>query len=97
MIVEVKVMSRERNTLIEVVGEQLLVNGKKKDVDTESFLRRLFCIVASWEQSMVNLSVLDGESYSVKIDDGQNKVQYVGKNKFPSNYSKFVSLINEVL
>lgn len=97
MIVEVKVMSRERKALIEVVGEQLLVNGKKKDVDTENFLRRLFGIVASWEKSMVNLSILDGESYSVKIDDGENKVQYIGKNKFPSNYGKFVSLINEVL
>jgi len=73
-----------------------LVNEEKKEVDIEKFIMRLQIIVASWELIMVNHSILDGIWYEIDIKAGNKVRKYIGKNKFPSNYDKFIELINEV-
>lgn len=96
MIVEITVNNMYERLKIVVCEDKLFVNGKQKQVDCENFLRRLFCIITPWEKKLVNLSVLDGESYSVKITEGDNATEYLGRNKFPKNYREFKELINEV-
>ena len=97
MKVKIKVMSMTRKDTIIVENNNMFVNGIEKEADIEKFLRRLFCIVASWESELINLAVLDGESYEINIDDGINVAKYIGKNKYPKNYGEFINLINEVI
>ena len=97
MKVKIKVMSMIRNVHIKVLDDKLWVNDELKNIDVECFLRRLFCIVATWKNTLIDLSIVDGESYEVFIDDGQNNAKYVGKSRYPKNYNEFIKLIDEVM
>lgn len=96
MRVEIAVNSMYERLKVVVYDDKMFINGQQKQVDCENFLRRLFCIITPWEKQLVNYGVLDGESYSVKITEGDDITEYIGKNKFPKNYREFVKLINEV-
>ena len=97
MKIEIELISMYKNTKIDVIDDVFFVNGTKKDVDIERFMRRLFCITATWKENMVDNGILDGESYKVKIYDSDKKATYFGKNNFPANYGEFVRLISEVI
>ena len=60
------------------------------------FSNRLLGIISSWEKNMINPFIIDGESYEIIIQDEPEKLKYVGKNYFPSNYYKFKNLISEI-
>ena len=76
---------------------RFLVNGVKTNHDPKKFLSSLQLIVASWQTEMIDDSIIDGESYSVTMVLNDQVREYIGRNSFPLNYSKFKSLIKECL
>ena len=42
---------------------------------------------------MVNYFIIDGESYSVKVEKDGKVYEYEGRNKFPKNYRDFINLL----
>ena len=82
---------------ITLENNKFIVNGKEKNnIDIEDFTRRLFVIVASWDEEMINDSILDAESYSVVIHKDDKKFSFEGRGKYPENYNKFIELVMEV-
>ena len=76
--------------------DRFFVNGMQQKINTETFMFHLNYIVKDWEPKYENNSILDGLSYSVVIDKGQDKFSSKGINKFPKNFSSFLQLIEEV-
>ena len=98
MKIVIKISNLITSLNIQVDDEKgmFLLNNKAIDVDIEKFVSSLTTILASWQQKMVDESVIDGEEYSVKLRIGTKTRTYIGKNKFPSNYRDFKKLIEGV-
>ena len=96
MFVEIQVKALNEVIKVLVCDNKLFLNDKKTNVDAYAFIEELFLIIASWENNYVNLRVKDGESYHIRITQGNDKTEYFGKNKFPKNYNKFKKLINSI-
>lgn len=69
------------------------LNGEKIELDIPKFASKLLTIVSSWEEKMVNYFIIDGESYTVKIEKDGKVYNYEGRNKFPQNYRDFTTLL----
>lgn len=95
-IIELKNMYKTLSIKFDSDKNILLVNEKPIKYDASEFLYKLQTIIASWDKVMINNSVSDGEIYSVKLKLDNKTREYIGKNKFPENYYKFIALINEV-
>ena len=76
--------------------DRFFVNGIQQKINIETFMFHLKYIVEDWEPKYENNNLLDGLSYSVVIDKGQDKFSSKGINKFPKNFSSFLQLIEEV-
>ena len=98
MKIVIRLRSMTESLTIKIDDEKsiFLVNEKKKEVDIDDFVMRLQVILVSWEPFMINDSILDGSWYEVEMKLGDKTRKYIGKNKFPSNYTDFIELINEV-
>ncbi len=72
------------------------LNGKAVVFDVKNFVSKLLAIVCSWESEMINSQILDGCSYFVKVDNGNENFEFVGANKYPDNFNDFVALLEEV-
>ena len=80
---------------INTTTNQSILNGENFSLDIQNFSKKLIKIVSSWEKEMINPYGHDGISYSVWIKDGDINLKYVGKNKFPNNFSEFLNLLEE--
>ncbi len=80
---------------INTATNQSILNGENFSLDIQNFSKKLIKIVSSWEKEMINPYGRDGISYSVWIKDGDINLKFVGKNKFPNNFSEFLNLLEE--
>lgn len=97
MLVEIKMFSDIIKLNLVVDDKKcLIVNGKEKNVNVDSFVFRLKKIVEEWDEFMIDDSIMDGLSYSVSISENGSKKTYEGRNKFPNNFFSFISLMDGV-
>ena len=82
---------------IDTDASLFLVNGVRKDIDIMSFLTKLQLIISSWEKTMIDSGVIDGESYYIHFTSDAIDMEYVGNNAFPVSYAEFKSLLSEVV
>ena len=97
MKVKIELMTMTKATKILINGNDFFVNGRRIDAEVEKFLNRLFIIIASWKNRMVNISALDADTYSVFVEDGNLKQEFFGKGEYPRNYREFIKLLDEVV
>ena len=71
------------------------LNGNKISIDIQRFSSRLLTIISSWAPKMINTNILDGLSYSVKVEKDGKEYNYKGSNKFPDNFREFTNLLTE--
>jgi len=98
MKVTIKLINRltEMTIIADDEKNEVLVNGNLVLINAQKFVSQISILTSSWQPTYINNAVIDGEEFMVKLQN-QNKVKtYTGKNKFPINYSKFLSLISEV-
>ena len=76
--------------------DRFFVNGTQQNINVETFMFHLNHVTNGWESKYENNDIMDGLSYSVVVDKGQEKFSSEGKNKFPKNFSSFLRLIEEV-
>lgn len=95
-IINVSDIQRSLTIKLDTEKNMLIVNEQPIKCDVKLFANRLQTIISLWDKVMIDDSVSDGEHYSVKIKYDDNIVEYLGANKFPSNYRDFITLINEV-
>ena len=97
MIVEVNLSGfkiKEINIIVDSTSGIVRLNDNVVDFDAQKFIAEINDIVLSWKPKMINDRVLDGSWYSVKIQDGISKKVFIGRNKYPANYNRFLELID---
>ena len=93
--VEIKNLRQYKHLEIDTEAQTATLNGEQIEIDIPLFSARLLAIVSSWEEKMVDYTIMDGVYYSVQIEkDGKTK-KYIGQNKFPKNYKLFTNLLQE--
>ena len=96
-MVNIKLQTLTDNFEIKIDDKnRFFVNGTQQNINSETFMFHLNNIVEDWQPKYENNSMIDGLSYSVVIDKGQDKFSSTGRNKFPKNFSSFLRLIEEV-
>ena len=65
-------------------NNKAVLNNKSYKMDVRGFMDKLATIVSSWEEVMINNSILDGISYHVYLQRNGELKKYVGRNKFPA-------------
>ena len=88
-------MYKSRYIVLDDEKNEATFNGKKVELDIPPFASKLLTIISSWDNRMVNDMVLDGESYSVKVEKDGKVYNYEGRNKFPLNYRDFIDLLRD--
>ena len=81
------------NLEIDDKKNEAILNGKKIELDIPPFASRLLTIISKKKEKMVNYFIIDGESYSVKVEKDGKVYEYEGRNKFPKNYRDFINLL----
>ena len=94
--ITVQNLSSVINLSINDETNEAILNGNEIQIDVSAFVSKLVAIVSSWEKEMINNLIVDGESYSVKIENQCKTYKYVGRNKFPINYRDFKKLISSL-
>ena len=82
-------LSIEPNTL------KCYVNGNTKDIK-EDVIDRLLNIICLWDYEYVNNSIIDPESYEIRIYTSEGVDKYIGKGMKPKYYQEFLEIVGEL-
>ena len=98
---KVYVTVRNLNNIINIFADdaanKITLNDKPIKFDAVEFVSRVTLTTFNWPIRNIDNSIIDGESYQIKIIADDNKERkIIGKNSFPYNYADFSKLINEV-
>lgn len=81
--------------VIDVSNGSIKVNDEFKKIDV-SLIEELIRIIRTWDNEYNNDSLIDSESFMIKISDN-NKVDIIkGKGKYPKNYNTFKRLLGDI-
>lgn len=90
-------LSGTTNIFADDESKQITLNGQASKFDAEEFVSRVTLTTFNWPIRNIDNSVIDGESYKIKIIANNNQERtIVGKNSFPHNYTDLSKLIHEV-
>lgn len=85
----------KRKYLIDVVNEQININGKIKKMENKKILE-LLRFFSTWEEEYISSNVLDGEEYFIEVKSDNKIKEYHGKGKYPNNYLDFKFFLKEL-
>lgn len=97
ILIKISTLNKIIDILVDTNKNVCMLGNKKINIDTKLFATRLIAITSSWEEKMIDNSIIDGEEYSVIVKENTTQQKYVGKNKFPKNYYLFKNLISGVV
>ena len=80
---------------IDVLNEILEYNGIKKKIIRER-VDKFLTIILNWNNSYIDLRVVDGEEYLIELWEENSKYIYKNNGGYPSNYLEFKKWIKEI-
>ncbi len=95
--IEIRISGISNNMQLFIVPStmKLYVKGKIKDIDKE-WLEKLLSIICKWDYEYVDDSVIDAETFKVRIYTSSGVDEYFGCGKYPNNYPLFINLVKGV-
>jgi len=78
------------------VEKSVTLDYKPISYDPEKLVYHVFDMTRGWPNHLINDDIIDGKSYSVKIEDGDKLESFVFQNKFPPNIYRLIDLIRDV-
>ena len=70
-----------------------LVNNERKNIEVPQTIQGLLNILCGASTTMVDNSVIDGTTFQIEIIKEGKKREYLFKNSFPKNFSKFIRIL----
>ena len=83
------------NVLVMPDNHKAYKDNKEIDID-DTFINRLLNNICLWDKSYVDNSIIDANSYTVKVYTKEGVDTYTGKGKYPDNYPEFLELLGDL-
>jgi len=95
--IEIRISGIGNNMQLFIVPStmKLYVKGIIKDINKE-WLEKLLNIICKWDYEYIDDSVIDAETFNVRVYTNDGVDEYYGSGKYPNNYSVFINLVKDV-
>lgn len=95
--IEIKITNLSQNMELIVIPSTLQVYTKNNTKTiTKEWLDDLLNIICKWDYKYIDNSIIDAETYTIKVYTEGTVDEYFGKGKYPRNYIDFINLVRDV-
>jgi len=88
-------VSESISILIDSDISKFLCNKKEVKMDIDEFYQKLINIIGIWKTEYYSF-VNDALSYKILLENNNDSILYTGQGDYPTNFIKFINLLEEV-
>ena len=95
--IEIKITNLNNKIELFIIPSTLkvYVKDKAKSIDKEQ-IDRLLRIICRWDYEYINNSIIDAQTFKIRVYSKNGVDEYFGCGKYPKNYHEFIELVRGI-